>query len=159
MWDGYSHGTQHPHCTSTTSRSVSPKLRCYLALKYARVAQPLEMDVYEPLAIITMHLVLPFQCLLKYDERHSKWYHYVQPKFSKEVKPPDQKCLGFLNNIRQKQNLPTALSSNSRMQHRRKSCPIQTFTRHCTTHKSIPIILNNRITPGTNHLTLYMTWS
>ena len=30
----------------------------------------------------------------------------MHPKFAKEVKPPDQQCLGFLNNIYQKQNLP-----------------------------------------------------
>jgi hypothetical protein len=62
-------------------------------------------DVDEPLAIVAMHLLLSFLCLLKYDERRSKWHHYVQPKFAKEVKPPDQQCLGFLNNICQKQNL------------------------------------------------------
>jgi len=54
------------------SRAVSPKLSCYLALYYVRVAQAVVMVVYESLAIATMHLVLSFQCLLKYDERHSK---------------------------------------------------------------------------------------
>jgi len=63
---------RHPHCTSTMSRSVSPKLSCYLALYSGRVAQPVVMDVYESLANAAMHLMLSFQCLLKYDERHSK---------------------------------------------------------------------------------------
>ena len=52
-----------------------------------------------------MHLVLSCQCSLKYDERRSKWHHYVQPKFAKEVKAPDHQCLSFLNDIYEKQNL------------------------------------------------------
>jgi len=88
---------QHPHCTSTTSRSVSPKLSCCLALYYACVALPIVRVVYELLAIVVMHLVPSSQCSLMYDEHHSKWHHYVQPKFAKEVKPPDQQCLSFLN--------------------------------------------------------------
>jgi len=54
------------------SRAVSPKLRSYLALYYVRVAQAVVMVVYESLVIDVMHLVLSFQCLLKYGERHSK---------------------------------------------------------------------------------------
>jgi len=82
------------------------KLSCCLALYYARVAHSVVRDVYEPLAIADMHLVPSSQCSLMYDEHHSKWHHYVQPKFSKEVKPSNQQCLGFLNDIYKKQNLP-----------------------------------------------------
>jgi len=64
-------------------------------------------DVYEPLAIAAMHPVMSSQCSLKCNEHHSKWHHYVQPKFAKEEESPDQQCLGFQNNIYQKQNLPT----------------------------------------------------
>ena len=88
---------------STTSHSVSPKLS--LALYAARVAQSLVRTDYEPLAIYVMHLVLSSQWSLKCDERHFKCHHYVQPKFAKEVKPSDQQCLGFLNDIYKKQNM------------------------------------------------------
>jgi len=71
----------------------------------SRVAHLVVRDVYEPLTIVSMHLVMSFQCLLKYDERHSKWHHYVQPKFFKGVKSSDPQCLGFLNNICQKRNM------------------------------------------------------
>ena len=70
-----------------------------------------------------MHLVLSSQCSLKYDKRHSKWHHYVQPKFAKEVKPPDQQCLDFLSDIYQKQNLPNcsqfqlAVAAQSKARH------------------------------------------
>jgi len=54
------------------SRAVSPKLSCYVALYYARVAQPVVGVVYEPPAIVAIHIVLSSQCLLKYDECHFK---------------------------------------------------------------------------------------
>jgi len=86
---------QHPHCTSTTSRSVSPKLSCCLALYYACVALPIVRVVYELLAIVVMHLVSSSQCSLMYDEHHSKWHHYVQPKFAKEVSHPTSNVSAF----------------------------------------------------------------
>jgi len=62
----YGHRMQHPHYTSTTTHTVSPKLNCYLALYFAGEG------FYEPLAIAAMHLMLSLWCLLKYDELHSK---------------------------------------------------------------------------------------
>jgi len=44
-----------------------------------------------------------------------------------------------------------------RWQHSRKPCLIPTLMHHRTTHKSMPIILNNCGTPETYHLALYMS--
>ena len=47
----------------------------------------------------------------------------MQPKFAKEVKPPDLQCLSFRNNICQKQNLPNCSQCRLAIATQSKSLP------------------------------------